>query len=159
MREPGLGSSKLASSSSACRGKLRPPPLPSEIAGKVESDVENLPSSLEDAVVADAEQQTCAEFNVVHLKNLCDIRLIDRSAWPQFFDDMRVDIEQACRQYGEVLKVYIDEADTTAWVKYGDVDGALDCQTAMHGHHFAGHMVEAILHTNDEWPAADQQPS
>ena len=96
----------------------------------------DLPSSLDDAAVAEAGLQTCGEFNVIHVANLCDIRLIDRSWWPEFFDDVHQDTERACRQYGEVFDVLIDEADATAWVKHSDVEEALECQSAMEGHYF-----------------------
>lgn len=92
--------------------------------------------------------------NIIHLSELCDIRLVDLKAWPRFFDDMQEDIVRECRRFGEVVDVLVDEKALfgSAWVRYRHPEDAADCRKQMDARHFAGRRLIAELHGCDAWP-------
>merc|ERR1712046_394520 len=91
-------------------------------------DVEALRHELRDSVPTGTKTQT-----TVSLHNLCDLRLVDLEDWPDFFEDMRIDIEKECRKHGETVKTYVDkeEPQGTAYVRFLAPSMASRCQRAM----------------------------
>merc|ERR1712187_112903 len=91
----------------------------------------------------------------VALHGLCDTRLVDFAEWPDFFDDMRVDIEKECKRHGDVVRVCINEsvALSSAFVCFGVPAQAEACQTAMDQRFFAGRLVSAKIHSDEIWAA------
>mmetsp|Transcript_28712 Transcript_28712/g.80682 ORF Transcript_28712/g.80682 Transcript_28712/m.80682 type:complete len:285 (-) Transcript_28712:90-944(-) len=101
-----------------------------------------------------------APMAVVALHSLCDIRLVDLKAWPEFFDDMREDIERECKRHGDVVSVWVDKTEPkgAAWVRYAAPGQAQACQASMSGRRFAGSRISAELHGCDAWPGGSLTP-
>jgi len=74
---------------------------------------------------------------------------------PEFFNDIHADVEQECRKYGSVHKVWADQASSRGdvWVKFTDVTSASNCQRALDRRWFAGQQIIAEYTTQALWDA------
>mmetsp|Transcript_73717 Transcript_73717/g.159416 ORF Transcript_73717/g.159416 Transcript_73717/m.159416 type:complete len:440 (-) Transcript_73717:74-1393(-) len=72
---------------------------------------------------------------------------------PEFFNDINADVEQECRKYGAVTKVWADQASTRGdvWVMFGDMTSSQSCQKALDRRWFAGQQIIAEFCTEDTW--------
>merc|ERR1712194_53233 len=64
---------------------------------------------------------------------------------PEFFNDIHADVEQECRKYGPIIRVWADKASLKGdvWVRFGDVASASNCQRALDRRWFAGQQIIA----------------
>lgn len=74
---------------------------------------------------------------------------------PEFFHDIEADVEQECRKYGSVAKVWPDQASSRGdvWVRFADVTSAANCQRALDRRWFAGQQIIAEFTTESAWSA------
>merc|ERR1712217_37859 len=74
---------------------------------------------------------------------------------PEFFNDIHADVEQECRKYGAVIKVWADKQSIKGdvWVRFGDVTSASNCQRALDKRWFAGQQIIAEFTTEAAWNA------
>mmetsp|Transcript_53216 Transcript_53216/g.147351 ORF Transcript_53216/g.147351 Transcript_53216/m.147351 type:complete len:457 (-) Transcript_53216:100-1470(-) len=74
---------------------------------------------------------------------------------PEFFNDIEADVEQECRKYGSVLKVWPDQSSTRGdvWVRFTDVASSTNCQRALDRRWFAGQQIIAEFTTESAWAA------
>ncbi|CAK9000873.1 Oxygen-dependent coproporphyrinogen-III oxidase (COX) (Coprogen oxidase) (Coproporphyrinogenase) [Durusdinium trenchii] len=58
---------------------------------------------------------------------------VNLAADPEFFNDIHADVEQECRKYGSVIKVFADQGSSKGdvWVKFVDATSAANCQRAL----------------------------
>lgn len=74
---------------------------------------------------------------------------------PEFFNDIEADVEQECRKYGSVAKVWPDQASPRGdvWVRFADITSAANCQRALDRRWFAGQQIIAEFTTEALWSA------
>jgi len=74
---------------------------------------------------------------------------------PEFFNDIHADVEQECRKYGSVLRVWADRGSIKGdvWVRFADVTSASNCQRALDRRWFAGQQIIAEFTTEALWNA------
>mmetsp|Transcript_25836 Transcript_25836/g.51788 ORF Transcript_25836/g.51788 Transcript_25836/m.51788 type:complete len:466 (-) Transcript_25836:49-1446(-) len=74
---------------------------------------------------------------------------------PEFFNDIEADVEQECRKYGSVVKVWPDQQSTRGdvWVRFVDVTSATNCQRALDRRWFAGQQIIAEFTSESAWAA------
>lgn len=74
---------------------------------------------------------------------------------PEFFNDIEADVEQECRKYGSVSKVWPDQASPRGdvWVRFADITSAANCQRALDRRWFAGQQIIAEFTTEALWSA------
>merc|ERR1711870_113510 len=74
---------------------------------------------------------------------------------PEFFNDIEADVEQECRKYGSVLKVWPDQQSSRGdvWVRFADVTSSANCQRALDRRWFAGQQIIAEFTTETAWAA------
>ena len=122
-------------------------------------EVATTEESIRDAVRKAAEKCDLAnrdsvEKICVHLTHLYDLRIIDLTEWPDFFDDMRTDIEVECGRFGKVVDVLVDTTHQTGsvCVVYSNTLDAECCAHHMNGRWFAGQNITARI---SEYYASD----
>merc|ERR1712190_176214 len=78
---------------------------------------------------------------------------VNLSTDPEFFNDIHADVEQECRKYGSVIRVWADRASIKGdvWVRFGDVTSASNCQRALDRRWFAGQQIIAEFTTEAAW--------
>ena len=98
-----------------------------------------------------------ATMTSVGLHNLCDLRLIDLDDWPDFFEDMRIDVEKECRKYGSIVKVWVDKTAPrgSVWLRFLTPKMAVECQKAMDKRCFAGRIIQADVCDSAIWQKAE----
>ncbi|CAJ1378861.1 unnamed protein product [Effrenium voratum] len=74
---------------------------------------------------------------------------VNLAADPEFFNDIHADVEQECRKYGSVIKVFADQGSSKGdvWVKFADATSAANCQRALDRRWFAGQHIIAEFST------------
>jgi len=74
---------------------------------------------------------------------------------PEFFNDIEADVEQECRKYGSVMKVWPDQSSSRGdvWVRFTDVNSSVNCQRALDRRWFAGQQIIAEFTTEAAWAA------
>merc|ERR1712127_51633 len=74
---------------------------------------------------------------------------------PEFFNDIEADVEQECRKYGQVTKVWPDQQSSRGdvWVRFADVTSSANCQRALDRRWFAGQQIIAEFTTESAWAA------
>jgi len=74
---------------------------------------------------------------------------------PEFFNDIEADVEQECRKYGSVIKVWPDQSSMRGdvWVRFGDTTSSSNCQRALDRRWFAGQQIIAEFTTESAWSA------
>jgi RNA-binding protein 39 len=75
---------------------------------------------------------------------------------PEFFNDIHADVEQECRKYGSVMKVWIDRQSPRGdvWTRFADTTSSANCQRALDRRWFAGQQIVAEFVTDAQWMAA-----
>ena len=133
----------------------RPCPLHSPAPTGQPATQDAVPANLPEVATAeerirDAVQKAAEKCNLanrdsvekicVHLTHLYDLRIIDLTEWPEFFDDMRTDIEVECGRFGEVVDVLVDTTHQTGsvCVVYSNTLDAECCAHHMNRQWFAG---------------------
>ncbi|CAJ1436825.1 unnamed protein product [Effrenium voratum] len=78
---------------------------------------------------------------------------VNLAADPEFFNDIHADVEQECRKYGSVIKVFADQGSSKGdvWVKFADATSAANCQRALDRRWFAGQQIIAEFSTEAAW--------
>jgi RNA recognition motif-containing protein len=86
----------------------------------------------------------------VVLKNLFRPADVDLAAEPEFYSEIRDDVQGGCEQHGQVLEVFVDRESTLGRVvvKFASSEAASACQKAMNGRLFGGQTV--VSHTMPE---------
>merc|ERR1712050_319186 len=92
-------------------------------------------------------------LTTVALHGFCDMRIVDFEEWPEFWDDMQADIEDECKEYGDLVCLKIDrEAPLcSVFVRFKVPSQAKLCYDKMHKRAFAGRRVTAELQDNKFW--------
>jgi len=74
---------------------------------------------------------------------------------PEFFNDIEADVEQECRKYGSVMKVWPDQGSSRGdvWVRFTDIASSTNCQRALDRRWFAGQQIIAEFTTESAWAA------
>ena len=111
----------------------------------------------------DLANRDSVEKICVHLTHLYDLRIIDLTEWPDFFDDMRTDIEVECGRFGKLVDVLVDTTQQTGsvCVVYSNTFAEC-CAHHMNGRWFVGQNITALISTrpNLSLPAPTlQQPA
>ena len=100
---------------------------------------------LADSMMHGASEHSDANDVCVHISQLYDLLIINLDEWPEFFEDMRVDMELECSKFGEVSKLVIDQECLTGsvMVVYTQASHARRCAAVMDGRWFAGQNITA----------------
>ena len=108
-------------------------------------DVGVTENCLADSMMHGASEHSDANDVCVHISQLYDLRVIDLDEWPEFFEDMRADMELECSKFGEVSKLVIDQECLTGLVMvvYTQALYARRCAAVMDGRWFAGQTITA----------------
>merc|ERR1719183_1484486 len=74
---------------------------------------------------------------------------------PEFFNDIHADVEQECRKYGAVVKVWADKQSIKGdvWVRFIDTASSSNCQRALDRRWFAGQQIIAEFTNEAAWAA------
>lgn len=99
------------------------------------------------------QQQMPATCMVLHgMFNMAQVNL---QTDPEFFNDIHADVEQECRKYGAVTKVWADQSSNRGdvWVRFVDVTSATNCQRALDRRWFAGQQIIAEFTSEAVWTA------
>jgi len=119
-----------------------------QLASKQSMGAVEVPTKVEAPVgLREAPQST------VGLHGLCELRLVDLEDWPNFFDDMRADVEKECEKYGEVVSIWVDESAPmgSIWLRFLSPAMAVTCQREMDNRWFAGRKIAAELCSSSIW--------
>lgn len=92
---------------------------------------------------------------VIVLHGMFNPAQVNLASDPEFFNDIEADVEQECRKYGAVAKVWPDQASPRGdvWVRFVDVTSASNCQRALDRRWFAGQQIIAEFTTEAAWSA------
>ena len=140
-RLDGSAGGRAASNTSVC---AQPPATRDAVPANL-PEVATTEERIRDAVRKAAEKCDLAnrdsvEKICVHLTHLYDLRIIDLTEWPDFFDDMRTDIEVECGRFGKVVDVLVDTTHQTGsvCVVYSNTLDAECCAHHMNRQWFIG---------------------
>eukprot|EP00930_Biecheleria_cincta_P100910 TRINITY_DN92539_c0_g1_i1.p1 TRINITY_DN92539_c0_g1~~TRINITY_DN92539_c0_g1_i1.p1 ORF type:complete len:434 (+),score=102.68 TRINITY_DN92539_c0_g1_i1:92-1393(+) len=91
--------------------------------------------------------------NIIVLHGMFNPSQVNLAADPEFFNDIHADVEQECRKYGAVIKVFADQGSSKGdvWVKFIDPTSAANCQRALDRRWFAGQQIIAEFATEATW--------
>jgi len=96
-----------------------------------------------------------AASTMICLHGMFNMAQVNLATDPEFFNDIHADVEQECRKYGSVTKVWADQSSNRGdvWVKFADVGSATNCQRALDRRWFAGQQIIAEFTTEGLWAA------
>merc|ERR1712183_1174403 len=88
---------------------------------------------------------TSGPTNMICLHGMFNMAQVNLATDPEFFNDIHADVEQECRKYGSVSKVWADQSSNRGyvWVKFSDMASATNCQKALDRRWFAGQQIIA----------------
>merc|ERR1712194_449359 len=91
--------------------------------------------------------------NVIVLHGMFNPAQVNLQNDPEFFHDIEGDVEQECRKYGSVQKVWPDQASNKGdvWVRFADTTSSSNCQRALDRRWFAGQQIIAEFTTESLW--------
>merc|ERR1719240_418909 len=89
------------------------------------------------------------------LHGMFNMAQVNLATDPEFFNDIHADVEQECRKYGSVQRVWADQSSQQGdvWVRFSDVNSAGNCQRALDRRWFAGQQIIAEFATEASWAA------
>jgi len=92
---------------------------------------------------------------MICLHGMFNMSQVNLATDPEFFNDIHADVEQECRKYGAVTKVWADQSSNRGdvWVRFADVGSASNCQRALDRRWFAGQQIIAEFTTESAWAA------
>jgi len=87
------------------------------------------------------------------LHGMFNMAQVNLATDPEFFNDIHADVEQECKKYGSVSRVWADQSSSKGdvWVKFGDLGSAQNCQRALDRRWFAGQQIIAEFTTEQLW--------
>merc|ERR1712083_111954 len=93
--------------------------------------------------------------NIIVLHGMFNPSQVNLANDPEFFHDIEADVEQECRKYGSVSKVWPDQASSRGdvWVRFADVTSSANCQRALDRRWFAGQQIIAEFTSESAWAA------
>merc|ERR1719384_1629788 len=93
--------------------------------------------------------------NIIVLHGMFNPSQVNLGNDPEFFNDIEADVEQECRKYGSVSKVWPDQASSRGdvWVRFADVTSSANCQRALDRRWFAGQQIIAEFTSESAWAA------
>jgi RNA-binding protein 39 len=96
-----------------------------------------------------------AASNIICLHGMFNMSQVNLATDPEFFNDIHADVEQECRKYGSVSKVWADQSSQRGdvWVRFADVGSASNCQRALDRRWFAGQQIIAEFTNETAWAA------
>mmetsp|Transcript_59659 Transcript_59659/g.141956 ORF Transcript_59659/g.141956 Transcript_59659/m.141956 type:complete len:459 (-) Transcript_59659:141-1517(-) len=91
--------------------------------------------------------------NIILLHGMFNMSQVNLATDPEFFNDIHADVEQECRKYGSVTKVWVDRQSPKGdvWVRFADPGSAANCQRALDRRWFAGQQIIAEFTTEVAW--------
>merc|ERR1740115_692705 len=91
--------------------------------------------------------------NIIVLHGMFNPSQVNLNTDPEFFNDIHADVEQECKKYGSVSRVWADQSSSKGdvWVKFGDLGSAQNCQRALDRRWFAGQQIIAEFTTEQLW--------
>lgn len=100
-------------------------------------------------------QQLNMPSNIIVLHGMFNMSQVNLQTDPEFFNDIHADVEQECRKYGMVSKVWADQQSSRGdvWVRFADVTSAANCQRALDRRWFAGQQIIAEFTSEAAWVA------
>lgn len=92
---------------------------------------------------------------IITLHGMFNPSQVNLAADPEFFNDIEADVEQECRKYGSVMKVWPDRTSSRGdvWVRFSDITSAANCQRALDRRWFAGQQIIAEFTSEAAWNA------
>jgi len=92
---------------------------------------------------------------IIVLHGMFNMAQVNMHTDPEFFNDIHADVEQECRKYGSVVKVWADKQSSRGdvWVRFSDVPSASNCQRALDRRWFAGQQIIAEFTSEAAWAA------
>lgn len=92
---------------------------------------------------------------VIILHGMFNPSQVNLQSDPEFFHDIEADVEQECRKYGNVIKVWPDQQSSRGdvWVRFTDVNSSTNCQRALDRRWFAGQQIIAEFLSEAAWAA------
>jgi len=92
---------------------------------------------------------------IIVLHGMFNPSQVNLASDPEFFNDIHADVEQECRKYGQVVKVWADQASPRGdvWVRFTDTTSSSNCQKALDRRWFAGQQIIAEFTTEAVWAA------
>jgi len=93
--------------------------------------------------------------HTVVLHPMFDLKQLDMSKTPNFFEELRMDVQTECAKHGEVLQTWVNDSSVAGdvWVRFADVTPATACYLALNGRWFSGKQISAELAADDAWTA------
>merc|ERR1711933_555723 len=90
-------------------------------------------------------QQLNMPSTIIVLHGMFNPSQVNLQTDPEFFNDIHADVEQECRKYGAVVKVWADRASSRGdvWVRFADITSSANCQRALDRRWFAGQQIIA----------------
>merc|ERR1712060_697883 len=92
---------------------------------------------------------------MICLHGMFNMSQVNLATDPEFFNDIHADVEQECRKYGSVSKVWADQSSNRGdvWVRFSDIASATNCQKALDRRWFAGQQIIAEFASGATWQA------
>lgn len=100
-------------------------------------------------------QQLSTPSCIIVLHGMFNMAQVNLHTDPEFFNDIHADVEQECRKYGSVTKVWADKQSSRGdvWVRFADITSASNCQRALDRRWFAGQQIIAEFTSEAAWAA------
>ncbi len=87
-------------------------------------------------------QTSLLPTNCILLSNMFDINEVDLQKDPGYFVDLREEIEDECKSYGDVEQVFIEaSSEGNIWVKFGPGRGASTAYQTLNNKFFSGRKI------------------
>eukprot|EP00418_Pyrodinium_bahamense_P035820 CAMPEP_0179133772 /NCGR_PEP_ID=MMETSP0796-20121207/63626_1 /TAXON_ID=73915 /ORGANISM="Pyrodinium bahamense, Strain pbaha01" /LENGTH=477 /DNA_ID=CAMNT_0020832741 /DNA_START=55 /DNA_END=1488 /DNA_ORIENTATION=- len=100
-------------------------------------------------------QQPGMPSTIIVLHGMFNMSQVNLQTDPEFFNDIHADVEQECRKYGAVTRVWADKQSSRGdvWVRFADGTSAANCQRALDRRWFAGQQIIAEFTSEAAWAA------
>eukprot|EP00742_Colponemidia_sp_Colp-10_P003262 GILJ01003472.1.p1 GENE.GILJ01003472.1~~GILJ01003472.1.p1 ORF type:complete len:486 (-),score=71.99 GILJ01003472.1:36-1442(-) len=89
---------------------------------------------------------TTGPTSCLHLRNMFNLATVNLQEEPDFFRDIREDVQEECTKYGDVAQCWVDTSASSqgsVWVKFEDTASSVRAQQALNGRYFAGAQIGA----------------
>lgn len=88
-------------------------------------------------------QTSLLPTNCILLSNMFDIKEVDLTKEPGYFMDLKDEVEEECRKYGDLEKLFIeqDSPDGNVWIKFRDTKGASTTYQTLNNKYFSNRKI------------------
>lgn len=95
-------------------------------------------------------QTSLLPTNCIILSNMFDPKEVDLTREPEYFIDLRKEVLEQCKKYGDVDGIFIEQSsDGNLWIKFKDQKGASIGYQSLNNKYFSGRKIECSYVTEN----------